>query len=293
MVVWAALATWVGIKLTMPFAERWRLIDIPQTPRKSHRAPTPVLGVALALGVLSAFWLWPPSAFSIAFAIGALGVLLLGVDDDRNGRPALYKLIAQIVIASAVVALGGVQFDAVSIGAWRLELGFLAAPWTVLWLVTLTNALNLIDGSDGLAVGISTLIAVGIGVYTQSPLAWSLVGAGMVFWLYNKPRARCFLGDGGAYFLGFWLGTLSMQTSTTAWEGDFPLAAMALMFLVPLGDLGFSIIRRLAQRQGVMSADHGHIHHRLQSRWGQWRMLWTLYGLTALALGGWLMSWWR
>jgi UDP-GlcNAc:undecaprenyl-phosphate GlcNAc-1-phosphate transferase len=286
--IWGAALTWVSIKLLTPLAERLKLIDFPSEQRKAHSQPTPILGAALVIGTLSAWWLWQDT-LSIVLGLGSLAMFLLGADDDRHGRSALFKLIAQLFIASVVVAFSGMSFQSVSVADWQFSLGIMAIPWTVLWLVTVTNAFNLIDGSDGLVVGVSILIATGMGLITGHVWVWGLVGSGIIFWCYNKPPAKCFSGDGGAYFAGFFLAMLSLAHATAQTQGDFSLIGMALLFLVPLSDLGFSIVRRIFKKQSVMDADHDHIHHRLQRKWGVWGMLIILYVSTVLSMGLWFL----
>lgn len=299
VIMHAALAfgvTSLAVVLLLPLAPRWGLLDVPGRGRKRHARPKPVLGVALGIGVLGASW-WsvPVTTLVWTTSLGALGMLVLGLDDDRHPRAALWKLGVQTLIAAAVVLGAGVAFKRVSLLGFHLGLGWLALPFSVFWVVTLTNAFNLVDGSDGLAVGLSAIAAarfVGANDPQTAYLGASLLGGCVAFWGWNKPQAKAFLGDGGAYFLGTTLALLSLgQAASSRAEATFTFSEMGLLFLVPLADVICALARRAWRGQSIFAADHDHIHHRLEQRWGTWTMLVVLYGVTAL---GTLASlWWR
>lgn len=289
----ALAITWIGIFLLASYASRWGLLDIPDDERKKHQEAKPIAGVALGIGVLSTAWLWPQLDLIWPVLVGGVAFMLLGADDDRNPRPAKWRLLGQFLIATGVVLWGQFQFESFSLFGFSLELGWLAVPFTVLWMVTLVNAFNFIDGSDGLSLGVALVIAAGFGIASGSgfvqSVAWAMVGSGLIFWWFNKPVAKAFLGDGGAYLLGFLLGVLTLLDAQSH-QSTFLSFNMAMMFLLPLGDMIFAIMRRLRAKRAIFSADHQHIHHQLQSRWGAWGMLGCLYALTFIGV---LLGWWR
>ena len=229
-----------------------------------------------------------------AFLAGGLLALGLGAWDDRRGLPPLAKLAGQVGIAAAVAALG-LTMQTLSVpGLGVLALGPWAAPVTVLWLVLVMNAVNLIDGLDGLAAGVSLGIVAllfvvsvlngqAVGVLVGASLAGALLG----FLRHNSHPATIFLGDSGSMFLGFVLGGWSLL----AWQKSATGVAVAVLvagFGLPLGDAAFAVVRRLAAGKRPWEADAGHIHHRLVSGgMSHRRAVYSLYGvgvvLTAVA----------
>jgi len=287
----AFAVTALGVALCLRWGERWGLVDRPSGDRKRHAAVKPVAGGGLALGVLVSSALFAPSEFTWGVLLGGGGMALMGLDDDRNDRPPLHKLSSQIVFVALALAVTGVS-DGVRLGDWVL-----GAPWTAVvafvWVLSLTNAFNLIDGSDGLAAGVAALIAGTLlsGGGAGTTLAAALLAGCVAFWTVNRPPARAFWGDGGSYLLGFCFGMLSLHEGTAA----FDLLAWSLVFALPLGDTASAILRRLRTRQPIFAADHRHIHHRLEARWGTWPMLAALYAITLLCAtwGLWWAGWWR
>jgi UDP-GlcNAc:undecaprenyl-phosphate GlcNAc-1-phosphate transferase len=222
----------------------------------------------------------------------SLAIFLVGIVDDLQPLGAKKKLAAQILIASSVYFFG-LQINTFKNPFTQegIELGSLALPITVLWLVAITNLINLIDGMDGLAGG--------IGVFLMALLAWvgmatengfySLVCVGTLggllgFLRYNFPPAKVYLGDGGAYFLGFLIGLLSIQTSNkgTVVAG---LAAPAIALALPIIDTTLAILRRGFKGLPLFRPDLDHIHHRLMRRgFSRTRAVLVLYAFSVVAL---------
>ncbi len=292
----ALLTTVPGILLFVRWGERWGLLDRPGGDRKRHGIPRPVAGGGLALGVLAGSALFAPSAWGALVCAG--GMAVLGLDDDRHDRSPLWKLSGQVVLIALALVLTGLP-GALRVGPWALSWWPLLAACAFLWVLALTNAFNLVDGSDGLAVGLAALLAGAIWSGGGLHGAWGTFAVAFlagccVFWAFNRPPARAFLGDGGSYFVGFSLGMLSLHAATDA-GAAFDLLPWALVFALPLGDTAYAILRRLRARKPIFSADRQHIHHRLEARWGTWPMLATLYAVTALCawIGLWWVGWWR
>lgn len=267
-----------------------------------HRTAIPRLGgLALYLSCLTALSLLPfldnlltqtlrtlGSEFLTIF-IPATLVLILGVYDDLRGTNATFKFTGLAVIATLFYALGG-RIDALSIPLF----GSVALPpllsflLTVVWLVGITNAFNLIDGLDGLASGaalFSSLVILGVSISQQQPLmiVLSLVLCGAVagFLRYNFNPASIFLGDSGALFIGFLLAAMSVlgtQKASTAVAIFVPILA----FGFPVVDTAMTMGRRLISRKPVFQGDREHIHHMLLARgWSQRRVALVLYGVCA------------
>ncbi len=282
--------------------------------RHVHQSAIPRLGgVAIAIACCSplAAIFWVDSAVArtvnehwnqpLAVLCGGLSMCLVGAVDDVRGLRAGTKLIAQVVGATLAYMLG-LRIEAVYlpyIGV--LYMGVFALPVTVLWIVGITNAVNLIDGLDGLAAGIvffasatNLIVAWVSGSVLVGLVMASVMGSVTGFLLYNFAPARIFMGDSGSYFLGYVL-------ATTALAGSMAKASTAVSLLVPLVALGvpvfdtmFSMARRFLQRRSIFAPDREHIHHRLLDLGlTHKRTVLTLYGASiafmaaaiALALG--------
>ena len=269
----ALLVTPMVIRL----AARLQLYDRPGG-RRIHAAPVPRLGgVAVFVGTVVALTVaalrTPLSSgqqrLLLAIFLGGGSLFLAGLVDDLRGLRPSVKLGVECG-AALMVCLLGLEIDVIGLGsAGTVATGHLAIPLTVLWIVGVTNAFNLIDGLDGLATGIA-LVALGTVLVTAhmfgSPAvmiaAAALLGGLLGFGRYNLPPARIFLGDSGSLFVGFFLAVLSVEASiksTTVVLVIVPLCALAL----PLIDMTLAIARRWLRGSSIFSADARHIHHRL------------------------------
>lgn len=196
----------------------------------------------------------------------------LGFADDLRPLGAKVKLVGQILIGLLVYAMGlSIQQINYPGADWIYELGWWSLPVTVFWLIAIPNIINLIDGFDGLAGGLGLFMAVTLGIVglasDQLPVAYyafTLAGALLGFLIFNFPPARIFLGDGGAYLIGFCIAALSLQGSH---KGS--IAVVLLVTIVGLGipilDTTFALVRRAVRGFPVHHADDEHIHHRLES----------------------------
>jgi UDP-GlcNAc:undecaprenyl-phosphate GlcNAc-1-phosphate transferase len=191
------------------------------------------------------------------------------IDDLRGLKPGA-KLAGQIA-AALVVALSGLRIEFISdpFGSGIILLGLLSVPITVLYLVGFANVINLIDGLDGLAAGVTAISATSLLVLaaqgnrlTAAVLAAALIGACLGFLRYNFHPASIFMGDSGAMFLGFSLAAISLLgvMKTTA---AIALAVPLMIIGVPIFDTVSAILRRLRHNRPISEADRGHIHHRL------------------------------
>ncbi len=202
---------------------------------------------------------------------GAFALCFVGVMDDLRGLRVVHKLIAQTIVASFAYACG-FHIDAVSLPVFgTLSMGVFAFPITILWIVGITNAMNLIDGLDGLAAGVSFFAAMTgfvVAVLNGSPLVAlvlaPLMGVLLAFLVFNFNPARIFMGDSGSYFLGYVLATTSLagavqQKASTAVSLLVPMIALGL----PIFDTLFSMVRRYLARRPIFAPDRGHVHHRL------------------------------
>ena len=289
-IICAALLAFVATPLIRVLAYRLGAIDVPKDARRMHTTPIPRMGgvaIYLAFTVTTlAFGDFAPSLVAIWF--GGTILAVLGVFDDIFNLNAWFKLGVQI-LAALVAVLQGVVIDFINIGGTLYPLGAWSVPITVLWIVGLTNAINFIDGLDGLACGISTICSTALMVVTllmsggQSALLTAiLAGSCLGFLPYNSHPAKIFMGDAGALFLGY---TLSVLSVTGIFKTHTVLAFLIPMsiFGLPLFDTAFAVIRRLLHGQSPFHADRGHIHHRLiDMGFGHRKSVLTLYAICGI-----------
>jgi UDP-GlcNAc:undecaprenyl-phosphate GlcNAc-1-phosphate transferase len=269
--VLSAMVCWVIIRSGARIG-----MDQPDEHRKRHAAPVSRLG---GLGLFAAltggfvvmllrlphFWdeWWPLIiANSLIFGVGLL--------DDLKPLGAKAKLLGQVAAAVLLYSLG-VSIDILSnpFGDGSIELGAWSLPVTVLWLIAVPNIINLIDGMDGLAAGFGLFLCItlaAIGHFGVRPdvviVAIVMIGALSGFLAFNLPPARIFLGDGGAYLIGFFVASVSLMTSNKA-SIMASLLVVCMALGIPILDTAFAIIRRGIRGMPIFRADAEHIHHRL------------------------------
>jgi len=280
-------------------ARRWGIVDTPDGRRKLHGRPVPLWGglavyAAVVMGLLATRLGAPPSAeFSelcIAWMIAAGFVCLVGCVDDRFDMRARVKLLLQIVSVLPIIAMGYYVDRIVAFGV-PIELGWFGAPLTILWLLGCINALNLIDGMDGLAsiVGLSTaamlgVIAVGEGHPHVAAMAFILAASLAGFLVYNLPPASIFLGDSGSMVIGLSIGLLGIQ-GTLKTSATLAITAPVVVMTLPMFDIAAALVRRQLTGRRLDAPDRGHIHHRLLDRgWTPWQVL-CLLGALCLTMG--------
>lgn len=300
IIVGAFIAALVFTPLARQLAVRLGAVDRPGGRRRVHVREVPRLGgVAVFFPVMAvvgvAFWTMhgeearvdPQQFLGLAVACGA--IFFLGLYDDIRGANAPTKFGVQFLAAS-VVYFSGLQISTISTPfGWSMELGIFAFPITLLWLVGLSNAMNLLDGLDGLAAGVSAMaalsimvMAVGMGSNQVALIAAGLFGALLGFLPYNFNPASIFLGDCGALFLGFFLAALpimSSQKAATAVALLLPILSLG----IPIFDTSLAFFRRLAEGKHPFQADRRHLHHRLLDRgFNQRKVVLTLYAVSAV-----------
>ena len=285
--VLGAILTCILTPIVRHFALRKGFVDCPQRARKVHKEATPRLGgAAILTSYITIIFLggflvpqlreiiWGENAFGLYIFVGALLVFVIGVLDDLSRLSPKTKLIGEFLVAALVV--WGAKFSFIEIQF--LGLGSILIPeWfgfglACLWIVGMTNAINLIDGLDGLASGITLmgLLAVTVvGYLADIPgvtwFATLLIGCLLGFLVFNSRPASIFLGDCGSLTLGFLAGCLSLLASSRSEgviDGIFPFLAFAL----PITDCIFAIFRRMLRGRSPFSPDMEHFHHRLMAK---------------------------
>ena len=271
----ALLISFIATPVVKSIAQMVGAVDVPKDGRRMHDHPIPRMGgLAIFFGFLLSVLVFLPLTLPLrGMLLGAVVIVILGIFDDIYALGAKLKLAVQICAALIAVLMGNRIFLLSNPNIFSSdpfwELGWLSIPISVLWIVGITNAVNLIDGLDGLACGVSTIssmtllvIALTVAEPSIAILTAALAGGCLGFLPYNLNPAKIFMGDTGSTFLGFVLAVVSIQ-------GLFKLYAImsfAVPFLVlalPIFDTCFAILRRVSHGQSPMTPDRGHIHHRL------------------------------
>lgn len=263
-----------------------------------HTAPTPNTGgvaIVLAIAVGSLIFIDLDGSMKGIF-VGLPLVAAVGLLDDRRGLRPRIKLLSLTAIALIPVLAYGLTFDRVTLPVLGDgDLGWVAYPLTVLWIVLVTNLVNLIDGMDALAAGIVAiaaatlaLMAVSFGRIEVAVVAAAVCGATVGFLWHNYHPAKIFMGDSGALSLGYLLAALSVEGLLKT-PATITLLAPLLLIAVPLLDTSFVVLKRLKYRRPPFGADHNHFYHRfLRIGFSQRRTAAYLH-LWAAALAAWAM----
>ena len=274
-IVAAFVMSFAATPVVKSFARRVGAMDVPKDGRRMHDHPIPRLGgLAMFLGFILSVLLFADITTPVrGILLGSVLIVIIGVIDDIVSVKSGVKLIVQI--AAAVVAiLHGIVIDVLSnpnlfSEHLFLQLGWLAIPITIIWIVGITNSVNLIDGLDGLSVGVSAIasvtmlvIALLVSESNVAVILAALVGACLGFIPYNFNPAKIFAGDTGALLLGYVLATVSIMGMFKV----YALISFAVPFIVlalPIFDTAFAFLRRILKGQNPMKPDRGHLHHRL------------------------------
>lgn len=291
----SAFATWALIPSVKKYAFKIGAIDVPKDERRMHTRPTPRLGgMAIFLSFIASVLLFCEIDLPIrGILLGSVIIVVLGVIDDIRPLKAWVKLIVQIA-AALVAVYHGVRIDAftnfnIFSANPYVGLGILSAPVTVLWIVGITNSVNLIDGLDGLAAGVSSIASLCLMVVALltaelnlAILVAALAGACLGFLPYNKNPASIFMGDTGATFLGFVLSCISV-IGLFKFYAAISFAVPLLILGLPIFDTFYAIIRRVLAGKSPMSADRSHIHHKLVDMgFSQKQTVVILYGMSGI-----------
>ncbi|MBR3498587.1 MAG: undecaprenyl/decaprenyl-phosphate alpha-N-acetylglucosaminyl 1-phosphate transferase [Selenomonadaceae bacterium] len=307
---WAFAVACVVSLLVTPavilLAKRTGALDKPDA-RKVHKKPIPRIGgLAIYAGFMAAV-IFVAIKFgldaemvreTVGLVLSGSLIVALGLIDDYKNLPAKIKLLGQIGAAAVLVAAFDVRIDFVTdpFGDY-IYLEWFAVPATMFWLVGLTNTVNLIDGLDGLAAGVSAiasftimLIALEQDFILVAVLTAALAGAAVGFLKYNFNPAQIFMGDTGSMFLGFMLAGISV-TGAVKSVATIALVVPVFALGLPILDTTFAIVRRLRGGVPIFKPDKGHLHHRLLSVGFTQRqavllmyVISALFGLSAIAL---------
>ncbi|MDE1710024.1 MraY family glycosyltransferase [Staphylococcus cohnii] len=269
LIIFSMIVSLILTPIVIKVSHKLGVVDQPNF-RKVHKKPTSVLGgTVILLSFLLGIWLGHPIETEVKpLVIGAVLIYLVGLIDDIYDLTPIVKLLGQVVAALVVVYYGvTIDFISLPIGP-TIHFGILGIPITVIWIVAITNAINLIDGLDGLASGVATiaLMTIGFIAILQANIfiimiCSVLIGALLGFLCFNFHPAKIFLGDSGALLVGFIVGFLSLLgfKNITFVSLFFPIVILAVPFI----DTLFAMIRRVKKGQRIMQADKSHLHHKL------------------------------
>lgn len=273
-------------------------VDIPKDNRRVHKKPIPLLGgiaifLSFVIGII--FQKESLNFQEIGIIIGATIITIGGVlDDIREIRP-LYKLLFQLAGTIALIAFGlriNYVTNPFTSSELFLNIGVLSIPLTVLWIIGVTNAFNLIDGLDGLSAGIGFISSITLFIiailnkrYETAIMTAILAGTLLGFIPYNFNPASIFMGDTGSQLIGFLLAAISIKGAIKS-AAAFSLAVPILAFGLPIYDTLFAMVRRKINGKPIMQADKGHFHHRLLNMGLSQRKAVLVMYLISCILGG-------
>ncbi|MBS4213127.1 glycosyltransferase family 4 protein [Neobacillus rhizophilus] len=280
--------------------------------RKVHQKIMPRLGglaiyISFLIGI---FVIQPNESFNLhlinpdghvhlALILGSLIIILTGAIDDVKEISPKVKLLGQILASLVIIIYGNIKVEFINLpfGGGQLDFGIFSIPFTMVWIVGITNAINLIDGLDGLAGGVSSIALfsiAGIAFITGNPYVTivALIAAvsTLGFLVYNFHPAKIFMGDTGALFLGFLISVLSLLglKSVTVMSLVIPVIILG----VPVSDTFFAIIRRLVNKQPLSAPDKSHLHHcLLKAGYSHRQTVLMIYAMSAVfGLAGFIFS---
>ena len=287
------LASLLFVWMMKKVAVYLKVLDIPNDPRKIHKKPIPVLG---GLGIFFAFLLGymvfaPKNNLMLSILISAFLIMLLGLFDDmtksETPMPNKYKVIVQLVVAAIVVFYGGLELTKVSMFGITLKFNSVVAPiLSMLIIVATINAINLIDGMDGLCAGISSIYFLTIAIIgfmvnkfggLDIILSLIMLGSTLGYLVHNFPPATIYQGDAGSTFLGLMISViflLGFKTTTLT-----SLIVPLLILAIPVMDTLFAIIRRKLKGQRIDQADKEHLHHQMLKKFSKRSSLLIIYAI--------------
>ncbi|OEH92181.1 glycosyltransferase family 4 protein [Bacillus solimangrovi] len=299
MIVWTAIFCFLLTLVLTPLVKRLAIkigaVDKPNQ-RKVHQRIMPRLGgLAIYLSTMAGLLIAMPMLNDVQnsvsiwpILIGATIIIITGVLDDMYELSPKVKLTGQIM-AAVIVILGGVKVEFINLPfGGELNLGLMAVPLTFFWIIGITNAINLIDGLDGLAAGVSSIVlltistmAVLMGNTFVIIIGLILLASTVGFLFYNFHPAKIFMGDTGALFLGFMISVISILGFKNITV--FSLLLPAIILGVPISDTLFAIIRRIVQKKPLSAPDKSHLHHcLLRLGFSHRKTVLIIYGMSAL-----------
>ena len=274
-ILFSFLLAFILTPLARKLAFRFHCLDIPDGKRKMHKAPVPYFGglsILIGFAVSALFFSFLTvrmiSEEISVMLIGGTVICLVGLLDDIYDIRPVYKLLAQLAVAAFTVSFGG-GIEYTTVWGLSLRLGAFSFPVTVFWIVLIINAVNLIDGLDGLASGVCAMesfalfvTALVMGNPVCAVASAAICGATLGFLPYNINGATIFMGDAGSMLIGYIMACISVFGLFKA-QALFSIVVPALIFALPVMDTVLAFFRRIVSGKNPFHADKQHLHHKL------------------------------
>ena len=277
-ICYMTIVPFLFVLVIIPFvkkvAEHVGAMDIPNG-RKVHTVPMPRLGgLGIYMGFLLGYILFGEMSLRMnAILIGSIIIIITGIVDDINPTPAKIKFLFQVIAAMVVAIYGDILLRDLSAFGFYINFGILSYPITILFIVAVINCINLIDGLDGLAAGLSAIYFATIGIVIvgwmhsfglDAMITFIMLGATLGFLCHNFNPAKIFMGDSGSMFLGYIIAVIALLgfknvTLTT-------LLAPICLLAIPILDTSFAILRRIINKKPIDEPDKEHFHHQLLNK---------------------------
>ncbi len=274
-IIYMIIVPFLFVLAIIPFIKKVAVhvgaMDIPNG-RKVHKEPMPRLGgLGIYMGFLLGYILFGEMSIRMnAILMGSIIIIITGIVDDINPIPAKVKFLFQILAACVVAFYGQILLRDLSAFGFYINFGVFSYPITVLFIVAVINCINLIDGLDGLAAGLSSIYFLTIGIviiwWTHTfgldvMITYIMLGATLGFLCHNFNPAKIFMGDSGSMFLGYMIAVIALLgfknvTLTT-------LLAPICLLAIPIMDTLFAILRRIINKKPIDEPDKEHLHHQL------------------------------
>lgn len=269
LLILSAIISFIVAPLFMRLSYRFGFVDYPNH-RKQHERPMPFSGgiSILVSFVITVIIAQPVEKEYIPIILGGSLIVILGIIDDKYDLKPSIKFLGQLVVISIPIFYG-IIIDTINPFGITMNFGVFAIPFTFLWIAVIINAINLIDGLDGLAAGVSVIALSSIafiGILQSNifvmMISVILIGSTLGVLYYNFNPAKLFLGDNGSMLLGYVLGVLSILgfKNVTFFSILFPIIILGVPFI----DITFAAVRRYREGVSLTRADRGHLHHKLQ-----------------------------
>jgi UDP-GlcNAc:undecaprenyl-phosphate GlcNAc-1-phosphate transferase len=293
--VFSFIVTFLLVPVNIRFSNTYQLLDNPSQ-RSIHKNPIPLAGglsIAIPVIILQfySYFLQSDGKVFLALALGGIAILLVGYFDDKRKFGANIKLFFQISIVIVLYFYGFRIHLITNPFGESIELGIFSFPVTIIWFLLVMNALNLIDGLDGLATGISAIVLLvlfSVSVLYRNPitmtLSITLLASCLAFLRFNFYPAKIFLGDTGSLFIGLNIAAIS-AAGTAQYKGitTMTLLIPIIALIIPFSDTLIAIFRRIRAKKHIFEADKKHLHHKmLELGFSQRTIALTGYFITVL-----------
>ena len=295
IVIVCFLSSVIFVQMMKKVAIFLHVLDVPNDKRKIHKKPMPLLG---GLGIFFAFLLGyllfaPKDNLMLSILISSFLIMLLGLFDDmtksETPMPNKYKIIIQIIVACIVVFYGGLELTKASMFGLTIKFGIFSKPLSIFIIVACINAINLIDGLDGLCAGISSIYFLTIAIIgfalnkfggLDIIISLMMLGCTLGYLVHNFPPAKIYQGDAGSTFCGLMIAVVFLLGFKTATLTS--LIIPTLLLAIPIMDTLFAIIRRKLKGQKIDHADKEHLHHQLLKKFSKRSTLLVIYVINLL-----------